>query len=95
MESEYTRQTRWACPPEIVDPAQVPLGSTYVREIVWVPCTACDLQVHTCRFRMLADGILCPECGRQLATAAAAEEQSEAMGKVSEEESRFHQRLNS
>ena len=95
MRTETTRQTRWAAGPGAVDPEQVPPGSTYVREVVWAPCTECDLQVHaTCR-QWIAAGIVCPECGRTLALAPSAEDGEAAMRKVSAEESRFRDRSTS
>lgn len=92
MRTEYTRQTRWAAGPESVGPEEVPPGSTYAREIVWTPCTECDLQVHATRRQWIAAGIVCPECGRTLAPAPAVEDQDGLMRKVSAEESRFRQR---
>jgi hypothetical protein len=71
MRSEYTRQTRWAQPPDPVDPAQIPPGSRYVRQVIWLPCTDCDLQVHAPLTRLLTDGVTCPECGQRLADPAA------------------------
>lgn len=70
MRSEYTRQTRWAAAPAAVDAAQIPPGSPYVRQMIWLPCTACDLQVHAPLTRLLTDGVVCPECGQQLAAPA-------------------------
>jgi hypothetical protein len=95
MRTEYTRQTRWARASEIIDPEQIPPGSTYVRQMIWVPCTECDLQIHAPYRQLLAEGVDCPECGRQLAAPLSAEEQDAAVRKVREEEDRFRQRLQS
>jgi len=62
VRTEYTRQTRWAHPPD-------PPGAQAVaiRQVVWTLCSHCDLQVHALRAHLLATGPLpCPECGRPL-----------------------------
>ena len=93
MRTKYTRQTRWASGPEDVDPAHVPPGSTYARVMVWAACTECDLQVHATCVERLARGLVCPECGRQVAAPVSPEEQEASIENVEREEARFHQRL--
>jgi len=66
MESEYTRQTRWGHEPELADEELVPPGSIYVKQLIWVPCSTCDLQVHAALTQVIAGGVLCPECGGRL-----------------------------
>jgi hypothetical protein len=66
MRSEYTRQTRWGHDPEPVDEELVPPAGIYVKQVVWVPCTDCDLQVHAALTHSFGGGITCPECGRRL-----------------------------
>jgi hypothetical protein len=67
MRTEHTRQTRWGHDPETVDPDQIIPGSTYVREMIWVTCPECDLQVHATYTRLLTTGVRCPDCGCQVA----------------------------
>jgi hypothetical protein len=69
MRSELTRQTRWGHDPEPVDPAAIPPGQIYVKEVVWGTCTQCDLQVHAAQSQVLLGGLTCPECGSRLNTA--------------------------
>lgn len=66
MRTEYTRQTRWAHDPEPVDELEVPPGAIYVKQLHWVPCNQCDLQVHAALTQSVAGGIACPECGARL-----------------------------
>jgi len=66
MRTEYTRQTRWGHDPEPVDEELVPPGSIYVKQVVWVPCTECDLQVHAALTQSVGSGLTCPECGGRL-----------------------------
>ena len=67
MDNQFTRQTRWAHDPEPVEPDDVPPGGIYVRQVQWVPCLECDLQVHAATSAYLLTGITCPECGARLA----------------------------
>jgi hypothetical protein len=39
MWTEYARQTRWGHHPEAVDEEQVPPGSIYVKQVIWLPCS--------------------------------------------------------
>jgi len=66
MRSEYTRQTRWGHDPEPVDSDELPPGSIYVKQVLWVACTECDLQVQVCLTHSFGSGVSCPECGRRL-----------------------------
>ncbi len=66
MRLDYTRQTRWGHDPEPADPPCVPPGTIYVKQIVWAPCTECDLQVHFTLSQALAGGVACPVCGGRL-----------------------------
>ena len=67
MNSEYTRQTRWGHAPEpLEDEDAVPPGGIYVKQVVWLPCTACDLQVHGALTQYITGGLACPECGARL-----------------------------
>lgn len=66
MESEYTRQTRWAQEPEPVCADEIPPGGIYVRQLQWIACLECDLQVHATTSSYLQSGITCPECGTRL-----------------------------
>jgi hypothetical protein len=93
MESEYARQTRWALPPDPVDPARIPAGACYVRQVVWLPCTECDLQVHAPLVQLLAEGVACPECGRQLAVPIAVEQIADRLRQVMDAEENFRQEL--
>jgi endogenous inhibitor of DNA gyrase (YacG/DUF329 family) len=92
MRTEHTRQTRWGHDPETVDPDQVLPGSTYVREMVWVPCPECDLQVHAAYARLLTAGVRCPECGRQVA-APLNSESPQAAQRVLAREDQFRRNL--
>src|SRR4051812_22385301 len=60
MRTEYTRQTRWAYDPELQDEEQAPPGSIYVKQVIWVACNQCDLQVHSAVTQSIASGVLCP-----------------------------------
>jgi hypothetical protein len=66
MRTELTRQTRWGHEPEAVDEEIVPAGAIYVKQVIWVPCNDCDLQVHAALTQSIAGGVTCPECGRRL-----------------------------
>lgn len=66
MRTEYTRQTRWAHDPEPADDELVPPGGIYIKQVIWVPCNDCDLQVHAAQTQVFAGGVMCPECGRRL-----------------------------
>jgi hypothetical protein len=92
MHSEHTRQTRWGQNPEVVDEKRTPPGSTYVKQIIWVPCTECDLQVHTTYARLLTTGVTCPECGRQVAGPSRSEG-SEAVRRLLEEAEQLRRQL--
>jgi hypothetical protein len=71
MNSDYARQTRWASPPDPANPAQDGPDTPYARQIVWLPCTDCDLQVHALLTQLLTEGVACPECGARLAAPGA------------------------
>jgi hypothetical protein len=98
MWTEYARQTRWGHHPEAMDEEQVPPGSIYVKQVIWLPCSECDLQVHSTVTHCLTTGVTCPECGRRLRSPsspstpvpAATLEQA---GKVLEEEERFRKQV--
>lgn len=66
MRNEYTRQTRWGHEPEPADPDLTPPGSIYVKQLIWVACNDCDLQVQACMTHTLASGVNCPDCGHRL-----------------------------
>jgi hypothetical protein len=68
MQSEYARQTRWAHDPERVLEEEIPAGSFYVKQLIWVACNECDLQVHAALSNYLVGGVTCPECGTRLAS---------------------------
>jgi hypothetical protein len=93
MQSEYARQTRWAGPPDPVDETLTPPGSRYARQVVWLPCTRCDLQVHAPVSRLLTEGVVCPDCGLQLAGPKGSEDARETAARVLETEMRFRQEL--
>jgi hypothetical protein len=66
MRTDYTRQTRWAHEPEAAVEAEVPPGGIYVKQVTWVACPTCDLQVHAAMTQVLAGGLACPDCGARL-----------------------------
>jgi hypothetical protein len=66
MRTELTRQTRWGHDPEAVDEELVPPGGIYVKQLIWVPCNQCDLQVHAAQTQVISGGVTCPECGGRL-----------------------------
>ena len=66
MRLDYTRQTRWAHDPEVVEAEYLPPGSIYVKQVLWVPCNQCDLQVHAAMTHFFGGGVSCPECGSRL-----------------------------
>ena len=66
MRLDYTRQTRWAHDPEPLDPEWIPPGSIFVKQVLWVPCGECDLQVHAALTATVGSGVNCPECGGRL-----------------------------
>ena len=66
MRIDYTRQTRWGHEPEVVEEELVPPGSIYVKQVMWVPCNDCDLQVHAALTHFFGGGLTCPECGKRL-----------------------------
>jgi len=66
MRLDYTRQTRWGHDPEAVEPELVPPGSIYVKQVLWVACNQCDLQVHAALTSVFGAGLTCPECGNRL-----------------------------
>jgi hypothetical protein len=68
MRTEYTRQTRWGHQPEAVDEEVVRPGTLYVKQVAWLPCPECDLQVHTFLTQSIASGASCPECGKRLSS---------------------------
>jgi len=91
MRTDFTRQTRWGHPPDLVNNPQRPPGTPDVKLFVWMPCLECDLQVHTDASRLLAEGLHCPECGRRL---AAAEERPEAaLRRLIEREESFRRQM--
>ena len=92
MQTEYGRQTRWSDRPESVDPDHVPPGRPYVKQVVWMPCNQCDLQVHVTRTHFLMRGLSCPECGDQLAPPTALP-QSEGVARVLQEEQMMQQQV--
>ncbi len=65
MRTEYTRQTRWSHQPESLQDSRQP-GALYVKQLVWVACQACDLQVHAAMTTTIVAGLSCPECGARL-----------------------------
>jgi hypothetical protein len=91
MRTEFTRQTRWGHPPDRVDEAQRPPGTPYVKQLVWIPCPECDLQVHAAASRLPAEGLHCPECGGRLA--AAEERPQVAIVRLIEREESFRRQL--
>jgi hypothetical protein len=97
MWTEYARQTRWGHDPEAVDEEQVPEGTVYVKEVVWVPCSECDLQVHVTYTQLLTSGVHCPECGSPLPPPSSPSTPTPAVireraAKVLQEEDEFRQR---
>jgi hypothetical protein len=68
VDSAYARQTRWAHDPDRAEEEDVPAGGFYVKQVIWVACTDCDLQVHAALSSYLVGGITCPECGNRLAS---------------------------
>ncbi len=66
MRLDYTRQTRWGHEPEAVEPEAVPPGGIYVKQVMWVPCNQCDLQVFATLTVYYGGGVTCPECGSRL-----------------------------
>jgi hypothetical protein len=92
MRTEYTRQTRWGHDPEPVG-ADQPAGSTYVKMVVWMPCGECDLQVHASYTHSLTAGVVCPECGRQLALPASQGNRDAAVKKTLDTEEQFREQL--
>lgn len=69
MRTELTRQTRWGHDPEPVEPELIPSGGIYVKQLVWVPCPHCDVQVHAAQTHCLLAGLTCPDCGARLTAA--------------------------
>jgi hypothetical protein len=87
MRSELTRQTRWGHDPEPVEPVEVAPGQIYVKQMLWAPCTQCDLQIHAAQSQVLLGGLTCPECGSRLDTATVlGNPDAEAARVVSDEE---------
>ncbi len=84
MRSEYTRQTRWGQEPEPVDPDYIPSGSIYVKQVVWVPCNQCDLQVHAPLTHAFGGGMTCPECGARLTSPRVLGNPDVAVARISE-----------
>lgn len=66
MRTEYTRQTRWGHDPEAVDEDERPPGGIYVKQMTWVACVECDLQVHAALTQFVGGGVACPDCGGRL-----------------------------
>lgn len=93
MRTEFTRQTRWGHDPEPVDPEFAPPGQIYVKQIVWVPCTECDLQVHAAQTQFLAAGITCPECGTRLTAATVLGNPDAEAARVMQEEEYFRDQV--
>ena len=86
MRNEYTRQTRWAHDPESVDAETVPPGSIYVKQLLWVPCIECDLQVHSALTQSLGSPVTCPECGARLTSPRVLGNPDVAMARIAETE---------
>ena len=93
MRSEYTRQTRWANPPDPVDSHRFPPGAPYLKQLVWMPCNQCDLQVHAGVTQLLSRGVACPECGRGLSEPMEPETAPEAVASVRQFEQQLSQEL--
>jgi hypothetical protein len=66
MDSDYARQTRWAHDPDPVAEEEIPAGSFYVKQLLWMPCNTCDLQIQAALSSYLVGGITCPDCGTRL-----------------------------
>lgn len=66
MRTEYTEQTRWGHDPEAIDPDEVPPGAVYIKQMAWVACGRCDLQVHAAITQFIGGGVICPDCGARL-----------------------------
>lgn len=86
LRNEYTRQTRWGHDPEVVDDEMVPPGSIYVKQIIWVPCNDCDLQVHVAQTQFFGSGATCPECGARLTTPRVLGNPDVAVARIAETE---------
>jgi hypothetical protein len=86
MRVDYTRQTRWGHDPEVVDDELLPPGSIYIKQVVWVPCNECDLQVHAALTHFMGGGISCPECGNRLTSPRVLGNPDVAVARVAEVE---------
>ncbi|MCC2669670.1 MAG: hypothetical protein K0Q72_2141 [Armatimonadetes bacterium] len=84
MRLDYTRQTRWGHDPEVVDPDELPAGGIYVKQVVWVPCNECDLQVHAALTQFFGGGLTCPECGGRLTSPRVLGNPDVAMARIAE-----------
>jgi hypothetical protein len=86
MRTEYTRQTRWGHEPETVDEDLVPPGAIYVKQVIWVPCNQCDLQVHAAQTHYFGSGVTCPECGARLTSPRVLGNPDVAIARIAEAE---------
>src|SRR5438876_52687 len=93
MDSEYTRQTRWAHLPDRVAAEPIPAGGFYVMQMVWVACSTCDLQVHVALSHFLIGGVTCPDCGARLAAPEARESAEAEAARVRREEQEMRQQI--
>jgi hypothetical protein len=91
MLTEYTRQTRWAHEPEQVDPDDCPPGGIYVKQVIWIPCNDCDLQVHAALTQTVAGGVLCPDCGARLTSPRVLGNPDVAAARIAEDEELLRQ----
>lgn len=89
MRTAHTRQTRWGHDPEPADEEMIPPGSIYVKQVAWVPCSDCDLQVHAALTQVIAGGVLCPECGARLTSPRVLGNPDVAVARIAEVEEIF------
>lgn len=88
MGNEHTRQTRWGHDPESAAELAPP-GGIYVKQVLWVPCVECNLQVHATVTQSLAGGVACPECGGRLTAPRVLGNPDVAAARISEVEEIF------
>jgi hypothetical protein len=86
MRTEFTRQTRWSHDPEPIDDEGTPPGQIYVKQVVWIPCNGCDLQVHAALTQFLLAGVVCPDCGTRLNAATVLGNADSEAAKVMQDE---------
>jgi hypothetical protein len=81
----------WAADPERVDPDDYAPGASFVKQMTWAPCLACEIQVHLPVSQFVYLGVTCPRCGALLLDPPA--EPEEWVRRVLREEDEFTEQL--